>query len=51
MITEVSNLEIFAGHGKPGGRIEAALARYLPLLWPVRQSGAAVEPNDVILRT
>ena len=24
-------------------------ARYLPLLWPVQQSGAAVEPNDVIL--
>ena len=24
-------------------------AQYLPLLWPVRQSGAAVEHNDVIL--
>ena len=23
--------------------------RYLPLLWPVRQSGAAVEHNDLIL--
>ena len=26
-----------------------ACAQYLPLLWPVRQSGAAVEHNDVIL--
>ena len=24
-------------------------AGYLPLLWPVRQSGAAIEPNDIIL--
>ena len=24
-------------------------AQYLPLLWPVLKSGAAVEPNDVIL--
>ena len=24
-------------------------ARYLPLLWPVWQSGAALEPNAVIL--
>ena len=24
-------------------------ARYLPLLWPVQQSGAAIEHNDVIL--
>ena len=23
--------------------------RYLPLLWPVRQSGAAVEHNDIIV--
>jgi hypothetical protein len=23
-------------------------ARYLPLLWPVQQSGVAVENNDVI---
>jgi hypothetical protein len=29
--------------------IEASRTRYLPLLWPVRQSGAAVEHNDVIL--
>ena len=28
---------------------EAARAQYLPLLWPVRQSGAAIKPNDVIL--
>ena len=24
-------------------------AKYLPLLWPVQESGAAVEHNDVIL--
>ena len=30
-------------------RIEAAGAQYLPLLWPVRQLGAAFEPNDIIL--
>ena len=30
-------------------RIERARVRYLPLLWPERQSGAAVEHNDVIL--
>ena len=29
--------------------IEHARAQYLPLLWPVRQSGAAAEHNDVIL--
>ena len=29
--------------------IERARARYLSLLWPVRQSGAAVEHNDIIL--
>ena len=31
---------------------EAALGRaqYLSLLWPVRQSGAAIEPNDIILK-
>ena len=29
--------------------IEAACAQYLPLLWPVRQLGAAVEHNEVIL--
>ena len=30
-------------------RIERLRLRYLPLLWPVRQLGAAVEHNDVIL--
>ena len=30
-------------------RIERSHWQYLPLLWPVRQSGAAVEHNDVIL--
>ena len=30
-------------------RIEHEHARYLPLLWPVQQLGAAVEHNDVIL--
>ena len=29
--------------------IRAVRARYMPLLWPVPQSGAAVEHNDVIL--
>ena len=29
--------------------IERARAQYLPLLWPVRQSGGAVEHNNVIL--
>ena len=29
--------------------IERSCLRYLPLLWPVWQSGAAVEHNDVIL--
>ena len=29
--------------------IEHYRLRYLPLLWPVRQSGASVEHNDVIL--
>ena len=28
---------------------EAAHGQYLPLLWPVRQSGASVKRNDVIL--
>ena len=28
-------------------RIERSRSRYLPLLWLVRQSGAAVEHNDV----
>ena len=28
---------------------EAAGEKYLPLLWPVQQSGATVKPNDVIL--
>ena len=30
-------------------RIERSHSWYLPLLWPVRQSGAAVEHNDAIL--
>ena len=30
-------------------RIERSRSRYLPLLWLVRQSGAAVEHNDFIL--
>ena len=30
-------------------RIECSRLLYLPLLWPVRQSGAAVKHNDVIL--
>ena len=29
--------------------IERARTQYLPLLWQVRQSGAAVEHNNVIL--
>ena len=31
---------------------EAALGRaqYLSLLWPVQESGAAIEPNDIILK-
>ena len=29
--------------------IERSRLQYLPLVWPVRQSGAAVEHNDVIL--
>jgi hypothetical protein len=28
---------------------EAVHAQYLTLLWPVRQSGAAIEPNYVAL--
>jgi hypothetical protein len=28
---------------------EATRTQYLPLLWPVRQLGAAVEPNDVLI--
>ena len=30
-------------------RIECSRSQYLPLLWPVQQSWAAVEHNDVIL--
>ena len=30
-------------------RIELSCLPYLPMLWPVRQSGAAVEHNDVIV--
>jgi hypothetical protein len=30
-------------------RIEHSRLRYLPLLWPVQQLGAAVELNDVIV--
>ena len=30
-------------------RIEHSRSRYLPLLWPVQQLGAALEHNDVIL--
>ena len=29
--------------------IERSCLRYLPLFWPVWQSGAAVEYNDIIL--
>ena len=47
-----SNVDIYMlyqGRNRLRNRIEAARAQYLPLLWPVRQSGAAVEHNDVIL--
>ena len=37
------------GRNRVRNRIETR-ARYLPLLWPVRQSGAAIEHNDVILK-
>ena len=37
------------GNNRLKNRIEVARAQYLPLLWPVRQSGAAFEPNDIIL--
>ena len=37
------------GRNRLRNRIKALLAQYLPLLLRVRQSGAAVEPNDVIL--
>ena len=36
------------GRNRLRNRIEAR-TQYLPLLWPVRQSGTALEPNDVIL--
>ena len=39
----------FLGQNRLRNRIEAARAQYLPLLWPVPQLGAVVEPNDVIL--
>ena len=42
-------IELDQGRNRLRNRIEAAVAQYLPLLWPVRQSGAAVEHNDVIL--
>ena len=45
----VFRIHFSQGRNKLRNRIEAARARYLPLLWPVRQSGAALEPNDVIL--
>ena len=34
---------------KPRGVNEAALARFLPMLWLVQQSGAAVKPKVVVL--
>ena len=33
------------GKNKLRNRNEAAHAQLLPMLWPVRQSGAALEPN------
>ena len=42
-----SMVELLAVNDTTGN--EAVRAQYLPLLWPVQQSGAAVEPNDVIL--
>ena len=30
-------------------RIERSRLRYLPLLWPLQQSGPAVKDNDVIV--
>ena len=46
---QVEYLHHEGGHPTTTTGIEAVRARYLPLLWPVRQLGAAVEHNDVIL--
>ena len=37
------------GRNRLRNRIEAACALYLPLRWPLRQSGAPAKHNDVIL--
>ena len=42
-----SMVEMLAVNDTTGN--EAVRVQYLPLLWPVRQLGAAIEPNDVIL--